>query len=121
MARDFSTQLAANYLLQTNDEPPAFISVKTSGWRTGPPEILEKLQDPAQADGVNPTSYKFRLNLELESGDDRYSFVNTLLWIGSGCCRGMEGTCIDGPTARSRSRYQADMTILVIYDTYRVL
>jgi Protein of unknown function (DUF3237) len=65
--------------------------VKTSGWRTGSKESLEKLQDPAQADGVSPSAYKFRLNLELETGDERYAFVNTLMWVGSGCRRGTEG------------------------------
>ena len=91
IVKDQATRLSANYLLQTNDEPPAFIRVKTSGWRTGSKDVLEKLQDPTQADGVSPNSYKFRLNLELETGDERYLFVNTLMWVGSGCRRGSEG------------------------------
>lgn len=91
MVKDLATQMSANYLLQTNDEPPAFITAKTSGWMTGSKDILEKLQDPAQADGANPSTYKFRLNIELETGDERYAFVNTLMWVGSGCRRGAEG------------------------------
>lgn len=93
VVKDLATRSSAKYLLQTNDEPPAFISVNTSGWRTGSKEFLEKLQDPAEADGVSPNSYKFRLNLELETGDERYAFVNTLMWVGSGCRRGTEGEC----------------------------
>jgi Protein of unknown function (DUF3237) len=92
VVKDLATRLSANYLLQTSDEPPAFIGVKTSGWKTGSKDVLEKLQDAAQADGVSPNSYKFRLNVELETGDERYNFVNTLMWVGSGCRRGTEGT-----------------------------
>ncbi|KAF7511308.1 hypothetical protein GJ744_004873 [Endocarpon pusillum] len=99
VVKDLATRLSASYLLQTNDEPPAFICVKTWGWRTGSKDVLEKLQDPAQADSVNPNSYKFRLNIELETGDERYLFVNTLMWVGSGCRRGAEA----------------------IYDAYRIL
>jgi Protein of unknown function (DUF3237) len=91
VVKDLATRLSASYLLQTNEEPPAFICVKTSGWRTGSRDVLEKLQDPAQADGINPNSYKFRLNIELETGDERYLFVNTLMWVGSGCRRGADG------------------------------
>ena len=86
--------MSANYLLQTNDEVPAFICVKTSGWRTGSKDVLEKLNDPLHADQVNPNTYKFRLNIELESGDDRYNHVNTGMWVGSGCRRGAEGETI---------------------------
>lgn len=64
--------------------------MKTTGWKTGSKDVLERLQDPAQADGVNPNSYKLRLNVELETGDERYGFVNTLMWMGSGCRRGAE-------------------------------
>ncbi len=53
-------------------------------------DILEKLQDSTQADSVNPNQYKFRLNVELDTGDERYNFVNTPMWIGSGCLRGGE-------------------------------
>lgn len=68
------------------------------GWRTGPKEVLEKLQDPTVADTTPPTQYKFRITVELETGDERYAFLNTSSWIGSGCRRGSE----------------------VIYDAYRV-
>ena len=114
--KDLATRTSANYLLQTNDEPPAFISVKSSGWRTGSKEILEKIDDPAQADGVNANSYKFRLNVELETGDERYAFVNTLMWVGSGCRRGAEGKSMNQSP-------NAELTLFsqVIYDAYRVM
>jgi len=98
VVKDLSARLDTNYLLQTSDEPPAFIAIKTEGWRTGPREVLEKLADPAHADSVNPNSYKFRLTAKMETGDDRYAWVNTAMWVGSGCRRGAE----------------------VIYDAYRI-
>ncbi|MCJ1260388.1 hypothetical protein MMC22_000249 [Lobaria immixta] len=99
VAPDLSTHLDANFLLQTHDHPPAFISVKTDGWRVGPRETLEKLEDPALADEVDPKSYSFRLYVHMETGDTRYLHLNTGMWIGSGIRRGTE----------------------VIYDAYRVV
>ncbi|KAK6433096.1 hypothetical protein LTR95_010724 [Oleoguttula sp. CCFEE 5521] len=85
------TWLETNYLLQTSDEPPAYIAVQTSGWRTGPREVLEKLFDPVLADAVNPSEYQMRLNVKLETGDERYAkVVNGGMWIGSGARRGAE-------------------------------
>lgn len=84
--------METQYLLQTTDDPPAYITVKTSGWRTGSRDVLEKLADPTQADAVNPTSYKFRLTVVMETGDDRYGWVNSAMWVGSGCRRAQEGS-----------------------------
>ena len=87
-----STFVSTNYLLRTNDASPAFITVQTTGWRTGPREVLERLFDPAQADGVDPSEYSFRLSIKLETGDERYADrVNGGLWVGSGARRGSEG------------------------------
>ncbi|GAM37641.1 hypothetical protein TCE0_024r07726 [Talaromyces pinophilus] len=88
--KEMATSLSANYVLQSSDEPPAYIIVKAQGWLTGAKDVLEKLQDPNHADTINPTSYKYRLNLSMESGDERYAFVNTVMWVGSGCRRGHE-------------------------------
>ena len=96
--KDLATHVDANYLLQTHDDPPAYITVKSKGWRTGPRDVLERLADPAHADTTPPNQYKFRINVELETGDERYAFLNTCMWVGSGCRRGNE----------------------VIYDAYRV-
>ncbi|KAJ5123065.1 hypothetical protein N7448_009162 [Penicillium atrosanguineum] len=90
VTKDSTTKLRANYLLQTADEPPAFIMVKTEGWLTGAKDVLEKVNDPSVADGINPSSYKYRVNLAMETGDERYTFLNTLMWVGSGCRRGQE-------------------------------
>ncbi|CAD6591545.1 MAG: hypothetical protein ASARMPREDX12_005218 [Alectoria sarmentosa] len=99
VAPDLSTHLDSSYLLQTHDHPPAYISVRNEGWRVGPRDTLEKLDDPAQADEVDPKSYSFRLYIHMETGDSRYLHLNTGMWIGSGIRRGTE----------------------VIYDAYRVI
>ncbi|KAJ5100625.1 hypothetical protein N7456_006677 [Penicillium angulare] len=90
VTKDQTTKLSASYLLQTVEDPPAFIVVKAEGWLTGAKDVLEKVNDQTTADGVNPSSYKYRLNLSMETGDERFTFLNSLMWIGSGCRRGHE-------------------------------
>jgi hypothetical protein len=88
---DGTAHLETNYILQTYDNPPAHIVIRTNGWRTGPPEVLAMLADPEQADRVDPNSYKFRLFIEMETGDERYrEKVNHGMWIGSGMRKGAE-------------------------------
>ncbi|KAL8802360.1 MAG: hypothetical protein Q9182_003849 [Xanthomendoza sp. 2 TL-2023] len=91
IAPDLSTHIDANYLLQTHDHPPAFIAVKMDGWRVGPRDILEKLEDPSQIDEVDPKTYSFRVNVHMETGDARYLHLNTGMWVASGVRRGTEG------------------------------
>lgn len=86
-----ATRVETNYLLETSDDTPAFIAIKTTGWRTGPQDVLEKLFDPELASEVEPSDYVFRLFINLETGDERYSFLNEGMWIGSGARHGSEG------------------------------
>ena len=117
MAPDMSTHLDATYLLQTHDHPPAYISVKSEGWRVGPRDVLEKLEDPAIADEVDPKSYSFRLFVHMETGDTRYLHLNTGMWVGSGVRRGTEGESSACPVFK----VYFDLRIVVIYDAYRVV
>ncbi|QIX00685.1 hypothetical protein AMS68_006202 [Peltaster fructicola] len=88
-----------SYLLQTDDKDPAYITIKTNGWRTGSKQVMDRLADPALADDVKPDEYSFRLSIRLETGDARYKDkINTGLWIGSAARLGSE----------------------VVYDAYRV-
>ena len=105
-------------MLQTADEPPAFIEVKTSGWRTGSKDVLEKLSSPQTADTVNPNTYKFRITIQMETGDERYGFVNTCLWVGSGCRRSNEGKL--SYALDEILKPQTNNLSTVIYDAYRV-
>ncbi|KAL1992815.1 hypothetical protein VTN49DRAFT_3571 [Thermomyces lanuginosus] len=94
VVKEGSTRIDANYVLQTADEQPAYIVVKTQGWLTGSKDVLDKLNDPNVVDTINPSTYKYRVTLSMETGDERYAFVNTLVWVGSGCRRNQE-TIID--------------------------
>ncbi|CAN8099724.1 unnamed protein product [Discula destructiva] len=94
-----STFVDTRYLLVTDDEKPAHIMVRTEGWRTGPPAVLERLLDPVEGDKVSPDEYRFRLYVRFETGDERYRWVNEGMWVGSGVRRGLE----------------------VLYDGYRLL
>ncbi|KAH8195451.1 hypothetical protein TruAng_010376 [Truncatella angustata] len=79
------------YLLKTNDEEPAYIEIRTRGFRTGPKEVLEALQDPEKANDVDPSSYSFRLFVQMETGDKRYQDkVNYGMWVGSGMRKGAQ-------------------------------
>ncbi|KAI1309626.1 hypothetical protein F5Y03DRAFT_67971 [Xylaria venustula] len=79
------------YLLKTNDTDPAYIEIRTRGFRTGPRNVLEALQDPIRADTVHPSMYAFRLVVAMETGDPRYSAtVNQGMWVGSGMRKGAE-------------------------------
>lgn len=97
---DLSTHVDTHYLLRTDDG--VHITVHTEGWRTvgtGGHEALEKLFDPVAADSVSPDAYRFRLYINLETGDGRYRHLNASMWVGSGARLGR----------------------WVIYDAYRVL
>lgn len=105
-------------MLQTADEPPAYVIVRAEGWLTGAKDVLEKVNDPAMADGINPSSYKYRINLSMETGDERYTFLNTLMWVGSGCRRGQEGL---SPPVRWFQEGSLDTNLCaVIFDAFRV-
>ncbi|KIV85438.1 hypothetical protein, variant [Exophiala sideris] len=90
VVKDLATRIDATYLLQTNDEPPAYITARSKGWRSGPKDVLDSLNDPQIADTIAASQYKFRISVELETGDERYAFLNTCLWMGSGCRRSSE-------------------------------
>ncbi|KAK9794232.1 hypothetical protein SCARD494_05809 [Seiridium cardinale] len=95
----YVVKMETMYLLKTNDEEPAYIEIRTRGFRTGPKEVLEALQDPVKADSVDPSTYSFRLFVQMETGDKRYADkVNCGMWVGSGMRKGSQ----------------------VIYDAYRV-
>jgi hypothetical protein len=87
VAQDLSTHVESNFILQTHDHPPAYVTVRCEGWRVGPRETLEKMQDPAHVDSLDPKQYSYRTYLHMETGDSRYLHLNTGMWIGSGIKR----------------------------------
>ncbi|GAA5996469.1 hypothetical protein JCM5350_007732 [Sporobolomyces pararoseus] len=93
-----AAQLSTRYLLKTDDG--VFIKVETRGWRTGKKEVLEKLSRAARAGGgggegeevPGPEEYKFRLFIEMEtdSKNEKYSWLNTAMFVGSGSRSGRQ-------------------------------
>ena len=90
-------QVSTQYLLKTDDYPnPAYITVQTRGWRTGPPDVMRRLLDPDSTivDAVRPDEYFFRIFIEMETGDERYAdAVNGGMWVGAAARKGAEGEC----------------------------
>ncbi|KAL7268102.1 hypothetical protein RUND412_009285 [Rhizina undulata] len=83
VTENLSHRIDTRYLLITDDETPAYIYIYTSGWLTGPVDVLTELANPATANNVKPTQYTDRLYVNMETGDSRYSFVNTAMWLAS--------------------------------------
>lgn len=104
-------------MLQTGDENPAYIAVKAHGWLTGAKDVLEKVNDPNVADTINPSTYKYRINMSMETGDERYSFVNNVMWVGSCCRRAQESKTVE--IAQNFIRC-ANPVQLVILDAFRI-
>jgi Protein of unknown function (DUF3237) len=114
--KELATSVSANFMIQTADENPAYIVVNTDGWLTGAKDVLEKLNDQAVADTINPSTYKHRFNLSMETGDERYAFVNTVMWVGSGCRRGHEREFV----LIQKTDTEFTNGLLVIFDAFRL-
>lgn len=56
-----------------------------------------RLLDPVEGDRVGPDEYRFRITVRLETGDERYRWVNEGMWVGSGIRRGLEGKLLVFP------------------------
>ncbi|EMC97541.1 hypothetical protein BAUCODRAFT_455722 [Baudoinia panamericana UAMH 10762] len=82
IVRDHGDQQTAHlntrYNLQTHDG--ANIYLQTTGTRTGPRSVLEKLGEDTS---IKPDQFKMRLHLMMETGDPRYSWVNSGVFIAS--------------------------------------
>lgn len=72
-------ELDTRYAIETNDG--ALIEVINSGYRHGPAEVLERL---ARGDDVAPEEYYMRTTARLETGDERYDWVNRMVFVGTG-------------------------------------
>ena len=71
--------LDTRYAIRTDDG--ALVEVVNTGFRHGPPEVLAAL---ARGDEVDPASYYMRTSARLETGDDRYRWVNRTVFLGTG-------------------------------------
>ncbi|CAJ2504279.1 Uu.00g116730.m01.CDS01 [Anthostomella pinea] len=71
--KTMATQVEATHKLKTGDEPPAYIEVKSRGFRTGTREIMEALQDPEKAEQVDPRFCQYRIFITMKTTDERYA------------------------------------------------
>lgn len=76
---DGLAELDTRYAMQTDDG--ATIEIINYGYRHGPKEVLEAL---ARGEEVAPGSYYMRTHARLETGDPRYDWVNSTLFVGTG-------------------------------------
>ena len=81
IVRDHGDQQTAHldtrYNLLTHDG--ATIYLQTTGTRTGKKEVLEKLGEGK----IGPDEYRMRLHLTFETGDERYSWLNSGVFMAS--------------------------------------
>ena len=76
---DGVAELDTRYAFETNDG--ALIEIINYGFRHGPEEVIKSL---AHGDDVPASSYYMRTHARLETGDERYSWVNRSLFVGTG-------------------------------------
>lgn len=77
--RNGVAELDTRYAIETSDG--ALIEVVNFGYRHGPHEVIERL---ANGDEVEPGEYYMRTHARLETGDERYDWVNRMLFVGTG-------------------------------------
>lgn len=76
---DGLAELDTRYAIETDDG--ATIEIINYGYRHGPKEVLEAV---ARGEPVDPASYYMRTHARLETGDERYAWVNRTLFVGVG-------------------------------------
>ncbi len=79
---DGATHLDTRYAVQTDDG--ALIEIVNVGSRHGPPDVIARL---AAGEDVDPASYYMRTAARLETGDERYGWVNHMLFVCAGVRR----------------------------------
>ena len=76
---DGVAELDARYAIETADG--ALIEVHNTGYRHGPAEIIARL---AKGEACDPSEYYMRTTARLETGDERYAWVNRAVFVGVG-------------------------------------
>lgn len=76
---DGTAFLDTRYSMRTDDG--AVIEIINIGYRHGPPEVLAAI---SRSEDVSTDDYYMRTHARLETGDDRYRWVNNMLFVGTG-------------------------------------
>ncbi|KAJ5638247.1 hypothetical protein N7520_003093 [Penicillium odoratum] len=74
---DQTTHVNTNYVIKSDDG--AFIYIRTEGTRAGPPEVLKALMEGGP---VDPSQYWFHLHVRIETGHDKYKWMNDRVIVG---------------------------------------
>ncbi len=77
--RNGCAYLDTRYAFESDDG--ALVEIINTGYRHGPEDVLERLAD---GEDVDPSEYYMRTHAKLETGDPRYAWVNTTLFVGTG-------------------------------------
>ncbi|KAF4974972.1 hypothetical protein FZEAL_8183 [Fusarium zealandicum] len=77
------------FVVQTSDEQPAVLEMRTRGSLSGPSDVLDTLLSPRSPKDIDPRRYGFRMFATFKTSDKRYAeTVNCGLWVASGAWRG---------------------------------
>jgi hypothetical protein len=76
---DGTAELDTRYGFETDDG--ATIEIRNYGFRHGPADVIAAI---ARGEEVDPKSYYMRTHARLETGDERYAWVNRTLFVGTG-------------------------------------
>ncbi|KAF5245188.1 hypothetical protein FANTH_7459 [Fusarium anthophilum] len=77
------------FVIQTSDEQPALLEMRTRGSLSGPADVLDTLLSPRTPKDIDPRRYGFRMFATFKTSDKRYAeIVNCGLWVASGAWRG---------------------------------
>lgn len=76
---DGSAELDTRYSFETHDG--AVIDIRNFGYRHGPADVLAAL---ARGEPVDPSLYYMRTHPRFETGDPRYTWLNTMICVGTG-------------------------------------
>ena len=72
-------ELDTRYGIETHDG--ATIEIRNFGYRHGPANVIAAI---ARGEEVDPSAYYMRTHARLETGDERYEWVNRTLFVGAG-------------------------------------
>jgi len=76
---DGSAELDTRYSMETEDG--ALIDIRNFGYRHGPADVLAAV---GRGENVDPSLYYMRTHPRFETGDDRYRWINTCIFVGTG-------------------------------------
>jgi hypothetical protein len=80
------------FVMQTTDDTPAILEMRTRGSLSGPCDVLDALLSPLHTPKqIDPRRYGFRMFSTIKTTDKRYAeIVNCGLWVAGGVWRGDE-------------------------------